>query len=59
MRVLSRPDWAGDSTVKRARHSAEQTIRKLKTAEQLFAQGKPVVDVCRLVEATQPTYHRW
>ena len=59
MRVLIRPDWAGDSTMKRIRHTAEQIIRKLKTAEQLIAQGKSVADVCRALEVSQPTYHRW
>ncbi len=59
MRVLNRPDWAGDFTMKRIRHTAEQIIRKLKTAEQLIAQGKTVVEVCRVIEVTQPTYHRW
>ena len=57
MRVLIRPDWAGDFTMKRIRHTAEQIIRKLKTAEQLIAQGKTVADVCRAIEVTQPTYH--
>lgn len=55
MRVLVRPDWAGDSTMKRTRRTAEQIIRKLKTAEQLIAQGKTVADVCRVIEVTQPT----
>ncbi len=59
MRVLIRPDWAGDLTMKRTRHTAEQIIRKLKTAEQLLAQGKSVADVCRALEVSQPTYHRW
>ena len=59
MRVLIRPDEAGDFTMKRIRHTAEQIIRKLKTAEQLIAQGKTVIDVCRVIEVTQPTYHRW
>jgi putative transposase len=59
MKVLIRPDWAGDSTMKRTRHTAEQIIRKLKTAEQLIAQWKTVADVCRVIEVTQPTYHRW
>jgi len=45
--------------MKRTRHTAEQIIRKLKTAEQLIAQGKPVTDVCRVIEVTQPTYHCW
>ena len=59
MRVLSRPDWAGDFTMKRTRHAAEQIIRNLNTAEQLIAQGKTVADLCRVIEVTQPTYHRW
>jgi putative transposase len=40
MRVLIRPDWAGDSTMKRTRHTPEQIIRKLKTADQLITQGR-------------------
>ena len=59
MRVLNRPDWAEDFTMKRIRHTPEQIIRKLKTAEQLVAQGKTVTEVCRVIEVTQPTYHRW
>ena len=35
--------------MKRTRHTAEQIIRKLKTAEQLIAQGKTVADVCRAI----------
>jgi len=45
--------------MKRTRHTTEQIIRKLKTAEQLIAQGKPVVEVCRVIEVTQPTYLLW
>jgi hypothetical protein len=52
MRVLSRPDWARDSTMTRMRHKAEQIIRKITTAEQLIAQGKTVADVCRVIEVT-------
>jgi len=52
MRVLNRQDWAGDFTMKRTRHTTEQIIRKLKTAEQLIAQGRTVVEVCRLIEVT-------
>jgi putative transposase len=58
MRALIRPDWAGDSTMKRTRHTPEQIIRKLKTADQLIAQGKTVSDVCRVLEVAQPTYHQ-
>ena len=45
--------------MKRIRHTAEQIIRKLKTAGQLIAQSKTVADVCRTIEVTHPTYHRW
>jgi len=59
MRVLIRPHWVGDFAMKRTRHTAEHIIRKLKTAEQLIAQVKTVVDVCCVIEVTQPTYHPW
>jgi len=63
VRVLIRPDWAGDCTMKRNRHTMEQIIRKLTTAEQLIEQlleqSKTVADVCRVIEVTRSTYHRW
>ena len=37
MRALIWPDWAGDSTMKRIRPTAEQLIRKFKTTEQWIA----------------------
>ena len=45
--------------MKRTMHIAEQIFRKLKTAEQLISEGKTVVEVCRVIEVSQPTYHRW
>jgi transposase-like protein len=45
--------------MKRTRHTPEQIIRKLKTADQLLAQGQTVADACRVLEVSQPTYHRW
>ena len=45
--------------MKRTHHKPEQIIRKLKTAVQLIAQGKTVAEVCRVLEVSQPTYHRW
>ncbi|MFM7314299.1 MAG: transposase [Cyanobium sp.] len=45
--------------MKRTRHTAEQIIRRLKTAEQLIAQDRTAVEVCRVIEVTQSTYHRW
>lgn len=35
--------------MKRTRHSAEQIIRKPKTAEHLISQGKTVANVCRVL----------
>ena len=31
----------------------------LKLTDQLIAQGKIVVEVCLVIEVTQPKYHRW
>jgi len=57
MRVLIRPEWAGDFTMKRTRHTPEQIIRKLRTADQLLAQGQTVADAYRVLEVSQPTHH--
>ena len=45
--------------MKRKRHTAEQIIRKLRTAEQLLNQGQNVAYVCRALEVSALTYHRW
>jgi len=45
--------------MKRNRHTPEQIIRMLRTAEQLLNQGQSVADVCRALEVSAPTYHRW
>ena len=45
--------------MKRKRHNPEQIIRKLRTAEQLLNQGQSIADVCRALEVSAPTYHRW
>jgi hypothetical protein len=44
--------------MKCTRHTADQIIRQLKTAQQLIVQGKTVVELLRFIEVTQPTYHR-
>ena len=59
MRVLIRPDRARYSGMNRIRHTPEQIIRKLKTADQLIAQGKTVAVASRVPEVAQSTYHRW
>jgi transposase-like protein len=45
--------------MKRKRHSPEQIIRKLRTADQLLNQGHSVADVCRALEVSAATYLRW
>ena len=41
------------------RHAPEQVIRKLRDAEKLLASGKEVEEVCRHLEISVQTYHRW
>ena len=48
MKVFTRPDRK--SIIRYNRHIGEQIIHKLKSAEQLIAQGKTVADVCRIIE---------
>ena len=45
--------------MKRRRHTPEQVIRKLREAERLLGQGKEVGEVCRHLEVSEATYHRW
>jgi putative transposase len=45
--------------MKRKRHTPEQIIRKLRTAEKLLNQDQSVADVGRTLEVSAPTYHRW
>jgi len=43
----------------RKRHSPEQVVRKLTTADRLLAEGKDLAAVCRELGVSEPTYHRW
>ncbi len=45
--------------MKGTRHTPEQIIRKLREAERLLASGKEVEEVCRALEISVQTYHRW
>ena len=36
-----------------------QIKRKLRTAEQLVSQGQALSDVCRSLDVSPATYHRW
>jgi putative transposase len=58
-----RPElWAGrldKIMATRKRHSPEQIVRKLMTADQLLAEGKDSAAVCRELGVSEATYHRW
>ncbi len=45
--------------MKRRRHTPEQVIRKLREADRLLGEGKAIGEVCRYLEISEPTYHRW
>jgi transposase-like protein len=45
--------------MKRAKHAPEQIIRKLREAEKLLAAGKELEEVCRGLEISVQTFHRW
>ena len=46
-------------TFRKVTVSAVLAVRKLRTAEQLLNQGQAVADVCRALEVSPATYHRW
>ncbi len=43
----------------RKRHTAEETVAKLRQVEVLTAQGKPVAEAVRAIGVTEVTYYRW
>jgi len=43
----------------RRRHTPEQTIRKLREGEKLLNEGKGIDKVCKHLEVSAPTWHRW
>lgn len=45
--------------MKRRRHSPEQVIRKLAEGEKLLNHGNEIAEVCRRLEITESTWHRW
>jgi len=47
------------TTVKRCRHTPEQVIRKLAEGDKLLGLGKDLDEVCRHLEITESTWHRW
>jgi len=45
--------------MKRTRHTPEQVVRKLRDAERMLAEGRELDEVCRSLEISVQTYHRW
>jgi transposase-like protein len=44
---------------KRRRHTPEQIVRKLREADRLLGEGSDIAAVCRHLQVTEATYHRW
>ena len=45
--------------MRRKRHSPEQVIRKLREAETGLSSGASIESVCKNLEISEATYHRW
>lgn len=45
--------------MKRQRHTPEQIIRKLRTAEQMLSEGKTAGEAAKALEVSEQTLHRW
>ena len=45
--------------MKRRHHTPEQIIRKLAEGEKLLNADNDVAEVCRQLEITESTWHRW
>jgi tRNA G10 N-methylase Trm11 len=45
--------------MKRKRHTPEEIIRKLRTAEDAMAGGRTIEEACRVIAVSMATYQRW
>jgi transposase-like protein len=45
--------------MKRKRHSSEQVIAKLRAADGDLAAGTPIEQICKKLEVSEATFHRW
>jgi putative transposase len=46
-------------TMARRRHTPEQIVRKLPEADRLLGERADVAEVCRQLQVSEATYHRW
>ena len=44
---------------KRRRHTPEQVMRKLREGERLLGEGSDLAAVCKHLEVSEQTWHRW
>jgi putative transposase len=47
------------SHVKQRKHTPEQIVRKLREADRLLGEGQELQEVCKVLEVSEATYHRW
>lgn len=45
--------------MKRTRHTPGQIVRKLRDADAMLGSGKSVEEVCRALQVSEATFHRW
>ena len=45
--------------MKKKRHTPEQIVKKLRTVSEELARGTSIEEVCRKLEVSVATYHRW
>jgi transposase-like protein len=43
----------------RRRHTPEQVVRKLREADRLLGEGTELPEVCKTLEVSEATFHRW
>jgi putative transposase len=45
--------------MKGRRHTPEQVVRKLREADRLLGEGTELPEICKMLEVSEATYHRW
>jgi putative transposase len=45
--------------MKRARHTPEQVIRKLRDVDRMLAEQKSIAEIAKELGVSENTYHRW
>ena len=43
----------------RRRHSPDQILTKLRDADVMLADGRPLAEIAKRLEVSEQTYHRW